>query len=134
MRTALLGVWLVLLSLTLGCAGAGSRGAPELEGAWRLVTLDGEHVPAEAGMTLVLEEGRVQGYGGVNRFSGPLTLGPRDGFAAGPLVSTKRGGAPEANRRERRYLSRLQETKHARLVDGRLQLSDETRTLLVLER
>lgn len=99
-----------------------------------MVSLDGASVPAEPSLTLEVQADRVQGHGGVNRFSGPASFGPRDAFRAGPLVSTKRAGPPEENRRELRYLSRLQEAKRWSLVEGRLELADDERTLLVFER
>ena len=65
-----------LLLAPSGCAAtrAPSASASPLEGsAWVLIGLAGYSLPADAGVTLVFEDGRAGGSDGCNRYSSPYT-------------------------------------------------------------
>lgn len=74
---------------------------------WRLINLCGKAMAADAGVTLsFLPEGRIGGRAAVNRYSGEFRL--VDGaLKAGPFMTTRMAGPPEAMEREQAYLAAL---------------------------
>lgn len=74
---------------------------------WRLIDLCGKAMPADAGVTLsFLPESRITGRAAVNRYSGEFRV--VDGaLKAGPFITTRMAGPPEAMEREQAYLAAL---------------------------
>ena len=62
------------LAITLLSAGSAMSAEPsEIEGSWRLVTVDGKQVSTAGEVPgFSIEAGGISGYDGCNRFSGPL--------------------------------------------------------------
>lgn len=90
-----------------GCAaGAGSR---QLGGGeWRAVDINGVPVIAGSVLTLRLEDGRVSGSSGCNRYSGTFTRSSRERIRFGPLSSTRMACAdPALTEQENRFTSIL---------------------------
>jgi copper homeostasis protein (lipoprotein) len=78
---------------------------------WRLVELGGPPVELDEGgrlpyLVLDLEESRVAGSGGVNRFMGTFSLA-EDELQFGPLATTMMAGPEAAMARERAFLDAL---------------------------
>ena len=93
---------------------------------WTLVELDGEPVEiseAELAPSLVLdlEEARVTGSGGVNRFTGSFALSEGE-LRFGPLAATRMAGPEEAMQREQAFLDALARVTSYELDDRRLTL------------
>jgi putative lipoprotein len=75
-----------------------------LLGAWRTESVGGEPLPQ--GVTSEVrftDDGRIEGYGGVNRFGGPVEIG-NDVIEFGALFSTLMAGPEPASRHERQLL------------------------------
>ena len=112
---------LALLAL-IGCA----RGRSELEGTqwrlteWTLSSLD----PRDFDITAEFSDGKVAGHGGVNRYGGPYTLGPRQSFEVGSITSTEMAGPEPAMRAEGAYATLLGQARSYRVHAGRLTLFD----------
>jgi len=135
--------WAVLLSVTwlAGCATQGS-GAPVVVTSenvaklqsrqWGLksIILDGNEIliDVDASMTLAFgADGKVTGYGSVNRFSGSYVFSP-DGRLSWPgagVVSTRKAGPPELMQKERAYLQALPKTDRAILKGHALLLQND---------
>jgi lactoylglutathione lyase len=75
------------------------------------------------GQTLVFEDGRIAGFGGVNRYAGEYTLEGEE-LTLGPLAVTRMAGPPEAVESERRYLDALGRVARAAVEEGTLVLAD----------
>jgi len=91
---------------------------------WALVSLAGEQVPGEKPTLQFLEEGRVAGFAGVNRFMGPVEA--RDvGIGFGPLASTMMAGPPEAMALEQSYLGAMGKVRQVRREGEELVLASD---------
>jgi lactoylglutathione lyase len=90
-----------------------------------MITADGTEWALEGGegQTLVFEDGRIAGFGGVNRYAGEYTLDGEE-LTLGPLAVTRMAGPPEAMASERRYLDALGRTARAAVEEGTLVLAD----------
>jgi|Tabmets5t2r1_1033131.scaffolds.fasta_scaffold01094_5 heat shock protein HslJ len=75
------------------------------------------------GQALVFEDGRIAGFGGVNRYAGEYTLEGEE-LRLGPLAVTRMAGPPEAMESERRYLDALGRAARAAVDEGTLVLAD----------
>ena len=97
---------LCALALSLAaCATTRAADPAELPGTtWRVVRLEANDVPADAGMTLAIQPNRISGNSGVNAFQGEAEFGGEGAFRAGPLAMTRRAGPPDAMARESLYL------------------------------
>ncbi|HYI75612.1 MAG TPA: META domain-containing protein [Gaiellaceae bacterium] len=78
---------------------------------WALVELDGEPVAIGSdelapGLALDLEESRVSGSGGVNRFTGTFSMSENE-LRFGPLASTRMAGPEDAMRLEDAFFAAL---------------------------
>jgi heat shock protein HslJ len=112
---------LALIAL-MGCA----RGRSELAGTqWRLTewTLSSLN-PRDFDITAEFADGQVGGYGGVNTYGGPYTLGSRQSFKVGSIASTEMAGAEPAMRAEGAYLTLLGQARTYRVEADRLTLFD----------
>lgn len=92
---------------------------------WKLVGWSVSSVgPADAQITAAFADGQVSGSGGINRYNGPYTLGPRNAFATGPLAATKMAGPEPAMRAEAAYFTLLGQAASYQCSKGRLTLYD----------
>jgi heat shock protein HslJ len=92
---------------------------------WVLTHFDwDEPVPAEPEVTLILEEGRVAGSGGCNRYFTAAVAGEMPGsLALGPVGSTMMACPEEIMALESRYLKALESVVNFSFLAGRLVLS-----------
>ena len=82
---------------------------------WRVVTLQGETVPAGTISTLnFITDDRIVGRAGCNRYYGPYAS-QQERITMGPIVTTRMACSPEATAWEERYLGALQEAARAAL-------------------
>jgi heat shock protein HslJ len=88
---------------------------------WTLSSID----PATVTITAKFADGRISGNSGVNRYSGPYTIGSNNTFSAGPLVATRMAGPEPAMRAEGAYVTLLAQAKSCKLTDGKLTLYDK---------
>jgi heat shock protein HslJ len=102
--------------------GAADRGALVGTG-WRLAALGTDPVPADAGITLSFEAGRVTGSGGCNRYFASCVLGANGVLELGPIGSTRRACPEPVMDRERRFFEALQAARSLRLEAGQLVLA-----------
>lgn len=129
----------VLLTLIVGCGGSedGEAAAAALAatpdaglplGVWDAKTVDGQ--PALPDMRMTIEDGRLAGGSGCNRFT---TSWKADGDALelGPTATTRRACAPPRMEVEDRFLAALSRVRGWRVEAGILQLTDETRAVLI---
>jgi heat shock protein HslJ len=72
-------------------------------------------------------DGKVSGFGAVNRFNGSYAFGPdgRLGWPGTGFVTTRKAGPPELMEKERFYLRALPETDRAILGNRVLRLQSE---------
>ena len=145
--------WMVLLSTTwLAACATGGSSAPMVVTSenvaklqnrqWGLksITLDSSEIvmDVDASMTLTFgPNGKVTGYGSVNRFNGTYAFSP-DGRLSWPgpgFVTTRKAGPPELMEKERAYLQALPKTDRA-IMKGHallLQNDGESTVLTFLE-
>jgi len=105
-----------------GCATGPAAPSVEPDGRWELTRLGDiemhEGIPRP---TLLVTEGTVGGFAGVNRFSGSLASeGP---FLFAPLATTRMAGPPPAMELETRYLAALQQATEWKTEGDALVLS-----------
>src|SRR5215510_8212210 len=123
-------IWTVQLFVALAiavlsaCAGPGKDSGPAMvtsanldrlvQREWLLkgITVDSQRVIMHVDATQTLQfgpDGRVIGYGGVNRFAGTYQFSPQGllSFPAPGLVTTRMAGPPEIMEKERLYLKAL---------------------------
>lgn len=138
MYLAPLAVGLILATLMLvGCATSGDAGSdevPELAGTrWTITRIDGK--PPEKGEPLTAYfgvDGRINGDGGCNNFSGPF-IQTGSTVQIGELMSTRRACTDSARQRqENRLIALLQGTTKARLNRDQLTLSAESGSLVLV--
>ena len=143
--------WMVLLPAVvslLGCTATGKE-APTLitsENAAKLtnrqwilksISTDGGQMvmDMQANMTIAFgADGKVAGYGSVNRFSGAYSL-TQDGRLSWPgpgFITTRKAGPPELTEKERAYIGALPKTDRAILHQHSLQLQDEGESTLLI--
>ena len=135
--------WLALGLLCIaGCTGkqgngggAGGSSAERIENvAWRIAEIDGRPVQApDAPLSLMLwtMDGRVAGFGGINRFSGPYELRGRD-LSFGPAIMTRMAGPPELMDQEMALAQALEATAAWRPAgEGAIELLDDGGAVLM---
>ena len=122
--------------LTRSIEGEGDSDAEAmapLVGEWSLTHLTGVRLSGRPVPTLLVEEnGRIGGNTGVNSYGGQADLRQlaEGRLSLGPVISTKRAGTPEANRRESRFLAELQRARVWKLSGRTLYLQAEGEELL----
>jgi heat shock protein HslJ len=139
------------ISLLAGCAGSGKESGPAMissanldrlvDREWLLknMTVDSQHVimHVDATQTLLFgSDGRIAGYGGVNRFGGSYKFSPEGvlSFPGPGLITTRMAGPPEIMEKEHAYLKGLAESTRAIVAKDGLQLQNEDgATVLVFE-
>lgn len=96
---------------------------------WVLVGLAGDEVVDGVVTTFSVDEhGQATGRGGVNRYGGTFAVDGEGGIEAGPFMSTRMAGPPEAMEQEREFLALLAQAVAAEVVDGELRIECEGRT------
>jgi heat shock protein HslJ len=149
MRLRTFPLLLVIALLLGGCAGVGKDRGPALITAqnldrlvdrdWELktITVDNTRVIMHVDATQTVRfgsDGRVSGFGAVNRFSGTYKFSP-EGVLMWPapgLVSTRMAGPPELMEKERAYLRGLPKTTRAVVAKNGLQLQSEDGSTVLL--
>lgn len=109
-----------------------------LVGEWNLASLNGRDVSALSGLDgkrpsiNIDPEGRIGGYGGVNRIGGGLDLAAlaKGEFKTGPMFSTKMAGPPELMKLEDDFTAALSKVRRFDLKDGKLLLMGDEGTRL----
>jgi len=75
---------------------------------WVLASMDGEPMaPSHRPPTLLVPAGQVVGFGGCNRFSGPLTESAPGKLSIGPLATTRMACPVAAMELEAKFIARL---------------------------
>lgn len=126
----------LILTALIAATCVACRSQPELAGsAWLAEFIDGAGVIDRAQSTLeVLDNGRVAGRGGCNRYSAALELG-NGTLRIREVVSTKMACVPALMDQETRFFDALQAVRTYRIEGTKLQLVDESgRTRLTMER
>ncbi len=129
---------IALLALTMavsGCAPAAPDSSAVQQRTWVLQSLAGASVPepAEGAATaeLTLENGKVNGNGGVNILTGIYVL-DGDALSFGSLASTKMAGPPEAMDQETQFLSALAAAAKVEVDGDTLRILQEDGTELMV--
>lgn len=117
---------LTLAAILVLLAGCASTPAPRLdEHAWRLTAWSVSSLPAtEFEITARFADGGVSGRSAVNTYRGPVTLGPGNALAFGPMATTKMAGPEPAMRAEGIYLRLLADAASYSIDGDRLTLRD----------
>lgn len=113
------GVLKQLSSHAVGTLNIGTTTAAE----WVLVQLDGQPVTGDSAPTLRVEVTRVAGFGGCNRYDGPLKETAPGEIAVGPLAATKKACPPEQLDLETRFLAQLGAANRYTFLAGQLALT-----------
>ena len=100
----------------------------ELAGtSWRLTRIDAATpVPADAGIELRFEDGKLSGNGGCNPFHAEVLSGERDAVEIGPIVATRSACAEPLRSREQRFLQALGRATRIGFWFGRLEIQYDT--------
>lgn len=128
-----LGALLLGALALVGCGGAGPAGSPLAAlagGEWTLVAIDGEPLPTGAeAPTATFADGRIAGFGGCNRYTGPIEEKAPGTIEIGPVAGTMMACA-DGVEIEPAYLQRLGMVTRYRVEGGRLHLwgDDDDRT------
>jgi len=115
---------------------AAPSAAPMYDTTWLLVDLGGKPPAAPAGVDLRDPRSRprlkfdapakrVSGGTGLNSFDGPYESSGGDALKFGVLATTRRAGEPEMMTQESAFLSALDSTSAARVMESTLRLFDE---------
>jgi len=102
---------------------------------WRLTRLARtEAAPPEPRITLRVDENRVSGSGGCNRYFGEVRSGAPGQLTVGPLAGTRMACGEEIDRLENRFLTALQGASQYGFLAGKLALTyrkgDTVQTML----
>jgi len=91
---------------------------------WMLVEMDGQAVD-QAGRppTLLVQYGKVVGFGGCNRYTGPLKETSPGQISVGPLASTKMACPPAEMELEDKFTARMNKVKSYTFRAGQLALT-----------
>lgn len=101
---------------------------------WRCVSVQSDGMLGGPPLTLTFgDDGRVTGFGGVNRFSGPYRSATGS-VQVGPLVATKMGGEPARMALEQKLLDSLARVNAFSLQGGLLRLKEGDRVLVEYSR
>lgn len=101
---------------------------------WRGVSVRSDGMLGGAPLTITFgDDGRVTGFGGVNRFSGPYTCATGV-LHMGPLVATKMAGEPARMAMEQRLFDALSKVDGFSLQSGLLRLKQGEQVLAEFSR
>jgi len=128
------GVALLLVILGVGVCTA-QTDPPLWNTYWRAVEIAGQPVSVagpgqEPHMVLKAQGQRVHGATGCNRFTGSF-IQEGESFRFKPLATTRMACPPPRDALERSFLQALGETRRLRLVDGHLELLDQSGNILM---
>ena len=91
---------------------------------WMLVEMDGQPVPAGVmPPTALIQYGKINGFAGCNRYSGPVTETQVGTIKVGALVASRKACDEAASQLETQFLDRLGKAQGYGFVAGRLQVS-----------
>lgn len=108
---------------------AGLEPSKLLGGEWVCVTVGGDAAGGKQAPTLTFgDDGRVTGFGGVNRFSGPFTSA-RGTVHFGALAATKMAGDPPRMALEKRLFDALSKADGFSVQAGMLRLKQGDQVL-----
>ena len=103
-------------------------------GEWVCVSVGGKAAGGESGPTITFgDDGRVTGFSGVNRFSGPYTSAIGT-VRVGPLASTKMAGEPARMAAERAFLDALANVDGFSVQAGLLRLKQGDQVVVEFSR
>ncbi len=113
----------------------GAAPMPSVEGTWAVTRFDDGSTLAtlssDSALTLAFRsDGRTQGYGGCNQFSGPYGVSGNE-IAIGPLLSTLQTCGEIVDVQEQAYLAALQQAITWSISSDSLELRDSEGALLV---
>lgn len=107
----------------------------EVGQSWRLIdasTAELRDNAVKAGIFLEVQDGRLVGYSGCNRFSAAITARGPGAITLGPAMSSKRACVEDAlNAAEQQFLAALQKVESYQLIDGELRFEHADGTRLV---
>ena len=116
----------LLASPVLAGCTMGEAASPA--GDWRVVTLDGTSIEPADGVTLSLQDGQARGRSGCNQYHGTYSL--EDGFAFGPLGSTRMACPGRGGEIEAQFNTVVTQVNGWRLDNGALELLNGERAVL----
>jgi len=121
-------VLVVLVALLSGCGGEdnASDAPTQLEGSWKLETLNGAAAATAVASTLSMDNGAATGNAGVNTFNGSYDAPSNGVLTFGPLASTQMAGPDDAMQQAQAFLQALGETKKFTTEGGGLVLMDDS--------
>jgi len=90
---------------------------------WVLTGIDGQTVESAKPPTLLVQYGKVVGFGGCNRYTGALKETSPGVIAVGPLAMTKMACPPPASELEDRFVTRMNKVQGYTFVGGQLALN-----------
>lgn len=107
-------------SQVMGKLSAALLAGPE----WTVVEIDGAPLPAGAKPpTLIVEDGRISGFGGCNSYTGPIKETAPGQVAIGPLAGTMMACPPPASQVEDAFLKVLGKATQYTFLARRLMVS-----------
>lgn len=131
LKTALL----VSACLIAACASRPATSVRGLTGAeWRLASLPGHAIPAEADVTLRVDADRAGGRGGVNRYFASWESTAPGKIDFHTIGSTKMAGPAPLMDLETRYFAALDAADAFRITGDRLELLSQGLTIATFER
>lgn len=103
----------------------------KLEGTWLLKLVEGQAVAKDmkTPSLTIAQDGKVSGFGGVNRLMGSMSAGGEKLF--GPVATTMMAGPPEAMKTEMAFTRALEKVTVSRTTDGGLELLGADGTVLL---
>ena len=126
----------LILVVAAGLAGCGSHDAPVMSEdairdglvgkTWTLVRVVAREIRGEEPLTMQFHpDGKVEGFGGCNKFTGQYTL-DGDKLQFGPFASTHMSCGPAADEREFTFLTILPKVQRLKVEGDNLTLITES--------
>jgi heat shock protein HslJ len=121
-------ILVALVALLSGCGGEDNApDAPtQLQGSWKLETLNGAAADPAVPSTLSMDDGAATGNAGLNTFNGSYDAPSNGVLTFGPLASTQMAGPENAMQQEQAFFTVLENTKKFTTEDGALVLMDDS--------
>ena len=106
-------------------------GGAEVTGiSWRAVSIGGEAIPDDSGLTLRFEvDGSIKGHGGCNGFFGSLQKSD-SGIEVGPLGATRMACPETIMNRETTFMNAVQKLRDFKTTSDGMSLLDEDGNVL----
>jgi len=134
MNVKILFVTLIIALMIVACGSKDEKSDPVvLDGTgWTLVTLNGQAPLSGTTITAAFSEGEVTGQSGCNSYFGPYTLDGNalqfDMIGMTEMACLEPEGLMD---QEMAYLGALQAVAEARLVDGQLEMLDDSGAVIL---